>query len=88
MALQAWTESKKVHWKTNWADGHYVVAVGYDRHKVYFADPSSIYPTFLTFAELEERWHDIDNHNGRRYEHYGLAVTGAQPRAQRAIHMD
>jgi ABC-type bacteriocin/lantibiotic exporter with double-glycine peptidase domain len=73
--LQAWTNKKNIDWKNNWSDGHYVVAIGYDKNKIYFADPSSIYKTYLKYEELEKRWHDQDV-NEKKYINYGIAISG------------
>jgi uncharacterized protein YvpB len=58
--LQARTDTKHVDWKSNRVDGHYVVAIGYDKTKIYFEDPSSIYRTYLLNNEFKERRHDVD----------------------------
>ncbi len=76
--LQAWTETPNVDWKNDWEDGHYVVAIGYDDEKIVFEDPSSFQRTYLSFDELEERWHDVDVH-GKKYVHFGIAVYGKEP---------
>jgi ABC-type bacteriocin/lantibiotic exporter with double-glycine peptidase domain len=85
--LQAWTEKKKVDWEKDWADGHYVVAVGYDKNKVYFEDPYSVLRTYLTYKELNKRWHDKED--GKEYVHYGIAVYGEKPKfnPNKKIHM-
>jgi ABC-type bacteriocin/lantibiotic exporter with double-glycine peptidase domain len=87
--LQAWVNKKEVNWKNNWSDGHYVVAIGYDKNKIYFADPSSIYKTYLTSKELEERWHDLDD-NGNKYLNYGIAIFGKKRKYSynKVVHMD
>ena len=89
LVLQAWTKKKDVQWKTNWKDGHYVVAVGYNRKKIYFEDPASFKRTYLGFNELKQRWHDIDD-QGRKYINYGIAVSGLKPvyRSKAVEHMD
>ena len=89
LVLQAWTEQKEVNWEKDWRDGHYVIVIGYDKHKLYFADPSSILRTYLTYKELDKRWHDKNQQN-KRYVHYGIAVFGHKPRfnPKEKIHMD
>jgi len=78
---------KKINWQNNWSDGHYVVAIGFDKNKIYFADPSSIYKTYLTYKELEERWHDQDI-NDKKYINYGIAVMGkSNYKYSKTIHM-
>jgi predicted double-glycine peptidase len=59
--LQAWRE-KDSPWSDTWDAGHYVTMVGYDRDRLYFADPSTMTPhgyAFMPRGELDERWHDL-----------------------------
>ncbi|MFA6161522.1 MAG: cysteine peptidase family C39 domain-containing protein [Patescibacteria group bacterium] len=79
LALQAWTAKKKVDWKKDWIDGHYVVAIGYTKDKILFEDPSSFERTYLKYNELEKRWHDMDI-KGKKYDHHGIAVFGKKPK--------
>src|SRR3989344_1393707 len=74
LAIQAWSKQEK-DWKKDWKDGHYVVAIGYDKQRFYFEDPSTVLKTFLNYKELEERWHDRDCY-GRKYQNYGILVYG------------
>lgn len=87
--LQAWTSKKKVRWEKDWSDGHYVVAIGYDKEKIYFEDPYSIFRTYLTFKELDKRWHSKKNKK-KQFIHYGIAVYGKKPlfSLKKKIHMD
>jgi len=86
LLLQAWTDKKKVNWEKNWSDGHYVVAIGYDKNKIYFEDPYSILRTYLTYNELEKRWHDKSK--GKKYFHFGIAVYGKPSfNLKKKIHM-
>lgn len=88
LLLQAWTGKKNVNWKENWDDGHYAVAIGYDKNKIYFEDPASIFRTYLTYRELQEHWHDADEN--RKYENYGMAIYGKEKsyHPEKSIHMD
>lgn len=80
--LQAWDDYPHTttikDWKNEWDHGHYVVAIGYDEDHMYFADPSSFYRTYLTFSELEDRWHDEET-NEKKHIHFGIAVSGKNP---------
>ena len=88
LLLQAWSDKKIVDWKKNWKDGHYVVAIGYDKNKIYFEDPASISRTFLNFGELEERWHDVDL-KGKKYIHWGIAIENKiNSKKETPIHME
>ncbi|MBU1179589.1 C39 family peptidase [Patescibacteria group bacterium] len=86
--VQAWNEKKKIDWASDWADGHYVVAIGYDSKKIYFEDPATISRAFLTYKELEKRWHDKDT-DGKKYANYGIAVYGKPVKynIKKAVHM-
>lgn len=88
LVLQAWTKKRNPNWKKIWNDGHYVVAIGYDKNKIIFEDPTMFSRTFLTNAELEQRWHDIDT-QGTIFDHYGIAVYGPKPISRtQIIHMN
>ena len=41
LAIQAWSDNP-ARYASDWEDGHYVVAVGYDDKRVYFMDPSTL----------------------------------------------
>lgn len=71
--LQAWSEVP-VNYSTEWNDGHYVVAVGYDEKNIFFMDPSTL-GTFAYVPENEfiERWHDTDGKE--RLHHFGMVVS-------------
>jgi ABC-type bacteriocin/lantibiotic exporter with double-glycine peptidase domain len=88
LLVQAWTFNKKVNWEKDWKDGHYVVAIGYDKKKIYFEDPVSLMRTYLNYNELDKRWHDTDA-KGKKYIHYGIAVFGKRPKfnPKKKIHM-
>jgi predicted double-glycine peptidase len=73
--LQAWAEPPPASYAARWSDGHWVVAIGHDPAGVYFADPSLAGARgYLTDAELDERWHDLEGRANHRVEHYGLAI--------------
>jgi predicted double-glycine peptidase len=58
--IQAWAQ-EPVDWPNDWEDGHYVVAVGYDKCYVYFMDPSTLGNyTYIPRDEFMQRWHDGD----------------------------
>lgn len=71
--LQAWPDHP-VDYASDWEDGHYAVAVGYDEANLYFMDPSTLGNyTYIPNARFVVRWHDRDDHSV--YEHYGMAVS-------------
>jgi predicted double-glycine peptidase len=73
LLIQAWSESP-VDYTQDWDDGHYVVAIGYDRQNIYFMDPSTIGNyTFIPIREFLDRWHDRD---GQTHLHqFGMILT-------------
>jgi len=69
--LQAWGERRS--YRRHWADGHWVVAIGYDGAGVIVEDPVLDGPRgFVRWRELAERWHDVDG--PAHVERYGLVV--------------
>lgn len=86
--VQAWPQRKNTNLKKSWNDGHYVVAIGYDRKKIFFEDPSSIFRTYLNLKEFESRWHGMDSKI--KYTHLGIAVYGKKNKYSfvKKIHMD
>jgi predicted double-glycine peptidase len=80
--LQAWTDHP-IPYRDTWDAGHYVVMVGYDDERLYFADPSTMTPhgyAFLPRAELDERWHDLAGLTNDRVERMAIFVSGPAPR--------
>ena len=81
--LQAWTDHEAPYRET-WDAGHYVVMVGYDDERLFFADPSTTTPhgyAFLARAELEERWHDLAGSSDARVERMAIFARGPARRA-------
>jgi ABC-type bacteriocin/lantibiotic exporter with double-glycine peptidase domain len=85
---EKWVSDKNKYWEKDWKNGHYVVAVGYSRNKIFFEDPSATTRTFLSYRELKKRWHDIDV-GGKKYYNWGMIFYG-KPKynPEKAIHMD
>jgi predicted double-glycine peptidase len=80
--LQAWTDHP-IPYRDTWDAGHYVVMVGYDDERLYFADPSTMTPhgyVFLSRAEFDERWHDLAGLTDDRVERMAIFVRGPSPR--------
>lgn len=70
--IQAWSEHPK-NYRDDWADGHYVVAVGYDERNIFFMDPSTLGNyTYIPEGEFLERWHDTDGKE--KLKHFGMSV--------------
>ncbi len=72
LMIQAWGD--RATYAGVWDQGHWVVAIGYDRGGVYFEDPS-LGPIrgYLTYQQLDDRWHDVGPRN-RRMVRYGLVL--------------
>lgn len=88
IAIQAWGCEVVKNWKRHWAEGHYVIPVGYDSKRFYFADPFCFVRTYLSFNELDKRWHDTDGKN--KFEHWGIIFYGKKAKydINKAVHMD
>jgi len=74
LAIQAWADDPNQVYTNDYADGHYVVAIGYDDERIIFQDSSSYEHTFLTPLELLDRWHDSDS--GEPLKNWGCIVKG------------
>lgn len=75
--IQAWSE-KPVDYAKDWDDGHYVVAIGYDKKNVYFMDPSTLGNyTFIPIAEFLKRWHDTDTKV--KLYNFGMVIEKTKP---------
>ena len=87
LSIQAYHELM-VPYADDWDDGHFVVAIGYNKNHIYFEDPASYTRTWLSNKELEERWHDTDEKN-KKIHNWACIVKG-KPRYRRneSAHMD
>ncbi len=86
LMIQAWRDSEtEESYEQEWNEGHWVVAIGYDRAGMYFEDPSlAAIRGFIPYAELEERWHDTGPKR-KHMDHYGLTVW--KPRMLRPAYL-
>jgi predicted double-glycine peptidase len=76
--IQAWP-GREVDFTNDWDDGHYVVAIGYDKDNVYFMDPSTIGNyTFIPKPEFLKRWHDCESKT-KKYNHFTMVINKAKP---------
>lgn len=78
--IQAWSSNPE-NYENDWADGHYVIAVGYDDGKVYFMDPYKLGNyMYITTENFLKRWHDLDGYNeNTQLVHYGIVMTKGAP---------
>ncbi|HWU85948.1 MAG TPA: C39 family peptidase [Kofleriaceae bacterium] len=75
LMLQAWADPRPASYRDHWEDGHWVVAIGHDTTRIYFEDPYLEGARgYLTHAQLDERWHDIEGRDAHHVDHYGLAI--------------
>ena len=85
VCIQAWQakddKADFVKWKTDWADGHYVVLNGYDAKNFYFMDPSTpkVY-AFIPRREFADRWHDVLGAAERHAQHITIFVRSTLPK--------
>ena len=80
LMIQAWGSDDKSptgwirDYSSLWSEGHWVVAIGYDRHGFFFEDPSlQMVRGFLTYEELATRWRDTGP-RGVHVPNYGVAI--------------
>lgn len=73
--IQAYSRKPNFKYCQSWNHGHYVIPIGYDDKRIYFQDPSSKSRTFLTYEELNDRWHDREA-TGRKLYHFGMIIYG------------
>lgn len=62
LMIQAWGSAKQRRrgYRNEWKEGHWVVAIGYDRAGMYFEDPSlAARRGYLTYEALMRRWRDV-----------------------------
>jgi len=91
LLLQAWRDYSvdNLDWEKDYHDGHYVVAVGYNDTRIFFEDPSSVVRTYLTYEELEKRWHDVDDNNKTKNHHVAVVIRGEKKyKGDDIVHMD
>jgi predicted double-glycine peptidase len=76
LMLQAWADPPPSRGFADvWHAGHWVVAIGRDARGVTFADPSLPGARgWLTHADLDERWHDIEGAADDRVQRYGVEI--------------
>jgi predicted double-glycine peptidase len=96
LTLQAWPNRPQdlAAYERDQVDGHYVVAIGYNRDHLLFMDPSiGGARGKLTEPELLARWHDTDNRNRPIFQQLGIVVTSRSRPVNtalynRALHID
>ena len=78
LSMQAWAKDPSVYQNADHqADGHYIVAIGYDDDDCfYFMDPSiDARPGYLSWKDLDRRWQENEGTEGIEfYRHLGIIV--------------
>lgn len=66
--IQAWSDKENPQYEQSEKRGHFVVAIGYNREGIYFEDPLLGHNAFLSYEDIDERWH------GDQSDHIGIAI--------------
>lgn len=72
--IQAWKDEDDIPYDTDFSNGHFVVAIGYDNEYIYFEDPwihGSL--TYMLKTDLAKRWHGKTDEPVDRHI-YGSAI--------------
>lgn len=60
LIIQAWKDDN-IDYEFDWKDNHYVIACGYDDHRIIFMDSFTLGNyTYISNTELMKRWHVVD----------------------------
>lgn len=70
--IQAWGDLDD--YSEAWNNGHHTIAIGYNRNKIFFGDPSMFNIGYIGYSELMKRWHYMED--DKRYIRLGMAVYG------------
>lgn len=65
----------ELNWKEDDEYGHYCVVIGYDKENIYFEDPGSYKRTYMSFKEMDKRWHGYGEKD-KIYNHWGMICKG------------
>lgn len=80
--IQAWKSDERTSsefYATDYDDGHYVVAVGFDEDNLYFMDPSTLGNyAYIERREFLARWHDRDS--GETLQHFAMPIYRSRVR--------
>lgn len=74
--VQAWSDKKDPDYGKINSDPHLVVAVGFSNKHFVFRDPWKFEKTYLTYDELDNRWHCWDRTKKKLLTKYGIAIYG------------
>lgn len=91
LLVQSWRDysTDNLDWRKDYNDGHTVIAIGYNDFCIFFEDPASVNRTYLTYEELEKRWHDIGDDNKTKIHKVAIVIRGEKKyNSKNIIHMD
>lgn len=72
--IQAWVEDPKDY--EGYEDGHYVIAIGYDKENIYFMDPSTLgHYAYIPIKDFLVRWHDEDADTKTKLINFGIIIS-------------
>lgn len=72
--IQAWAD-EGTNYATDYDDGHYVVAIGFDANYYYFEDPWILGSIgYISKKDFVTRWHDYVNSEQRKVYNIGIIV--------------
>lgn len=74
--IQAWSDNKNPDYENTTIDAHLVVCCGYSSENFVFMDPWKLEKTYLTYDELDDRWHCYDRTKKKLLTKYGIAIYG------------
>jgi uncharacterized protein len=78
-SIQAWRDFYTPY-KHDWDDGHFVIAIGYDKKNIYFMDPSVLGNyTFIPIHQFLKRWHDLDVDGVTKLIQSGVVIWRDKP---------
>jgi predicted double-glycine peptidase len=86
LLIQAWHDpaftDPVAQYATDYDDGHYVVAMGYNSDYIYFMDPSTLGNyTKIANSEFLSRWHDeeIKKNKVNKLDNFGMMIRQRYP---------
>lgn len=77
--IQAWADSPKAYEKTS-NNSHFIVVIGYNDSGFICEDPYIPTKGFISYEELEKRWHSKSSVRGELLNKVAISITGEQPK--------
>lgn len=76
--LQAWSNKSSIDYSEKFDYNHFAIAIGFQDDNIIFSDSASIYRTFLSYEELNRRWHSKEG-NDKYFDHLAIFISGKTP---------